>query len=216
MLIGFHFGIDVTVKATMSVISRSDGPGGKTYVPAGQVLLDDVVLGRPGELGGVGALLLGDRGVEGEQPHRRRVDGHRRVHVGQRDAVEQRPHVAEVRDGHADLADLPAGQLVVGVVAGLRRQVEGDRQAGLTLVEVAPVQRVAVARRRVAGVGAHDPRPVAHRSPRRARRSVRRSRVDLGRDHHLRADGVHLLRHGRSVRRTGRRTAAPTGCVPGT
>jgi hypothetical protein len=30
MLIGFHFGIDVTVKATMSVISRSDGPGGKT------------------------------------------------------------------------------------------------------------------------------------------------------------------------------------------
>ena len=30
MLIGFHFGTSVTVHAIMSVISRSDGPGGKT------------------------------------------------------------------------------------------------------------------------------------------------------------------------------------------
>ena len=39
--------------------------------------------------------------------------------------------------GHADLADLAARELVVGVVAGLRRQVEGDRQAGLALGQVA-------------------------------------------------------------------------------
>ena len=30
MLIGFHLGISVTVYATMSVMSRSDGAGGKT------------------------------------------------------------------------------------------------------------------------------------------------------------------------------------------
>jgi hypothetical protein len=30
MLIGFHFGTFDTVHATMSVISRSDGPGGNT------------------------------------------------------------------------------------------------------------------------------------------------------------------------------------------
>ena len=30
MLIGFHFGMSATVYATMSVISRSEGPGGKT------------------------------------------------------------------------------------------------------------------------------------------------------------------------------------------
>ncbi len=36
--------------------------------------------------------------------------------------------------GHADLADLAARELVVGVVAGLRRQVEGDRQARLALL----------------------------------------------------------------------------------
>jgi hypothetical protein len=30
MLIGFHVGISATVYATMSVMSRSDGPGAKT------------------------------------------------------------------------------------------------------------------------------------------------------------------------------------------
>ena len=33
MLTGFHFGQLVTVQAIMSVVSRSDGPGGKMYVP---------------------------------------------------------------------------------------------------------------------------------------------------------------------------------------
>ena len=63
----------------------------------------------------------------------------------QRDVGEQRAHVADVRDRDADLADLAAGQDVVGVVAGLRRQVEGDRQPGLPLGEVAPVQLVGLA-----------------------------------------------------------------------
>ena len=33
MFVGFHCGMAVTVYATMSVIRRSDGPGGNTYVP---------------------------------------------------------------------------------------------------------------------------------------------------------------------------------------
>ena len=51
-------------------------------------------------------------------------------------------HVALVRDRDADLADLAAGELVIGVIAGLGRQVERDRQAGLALLQVAPVQLV--------------------------------------------------------------------------
>ena len=51
-------------------------------------------------------------------------------------------HVAEVGDRHADLADLAAGQHVVAVVAGLGRQVEGDREAGLALGEVGAVELV--------------------------------------------------------------------------
>ena len=106
-------------------------------------------------------LLLGGDDVEREQPRRRRVDRHRRVHLVERDAVHQRVHVAVVGDRHADLADLAAGELVVGVVAGLRRQVEGDREAGLALGEVAAVQLVGLLRGRMPRVGAHHPRPVA-------------------------------------------------------
>ena len=142
----------------MSVISRSDGAGREHVGPAGEVLLDDVVLGRAGQRAHrgrlavpgarrLGGLLLGGDLVEREQPHRGRVDRHRGVHLGERDAVEERPHVADVADRHADLADLAAGQRVVRVVAGLGGQVEGDRQAGLALGEVAPVERVGWPRR---------------------------------------------------------------------
>ena len=51
-------------------------------------------------------------------------------------------HVALVADRHADLADLAAGELVVGVVARLGREVEGDREPGLALGEVAAVELV--------------------------------------------------------------------------
>ena len=85
---------------------------------------------------------LGERDVQGEQPHRRGVDRHRRVHLLERDPVEQRAHVAEVGDRHADLADLAPRQRRVGVVAGLGRQVERDRQPRLALGQVGAVQLV--------------------------------------------------------------------------
>ena len=98
---------------------------------AGEVFLDDVVLRRALRAWRVDALLLGHRDIEREQPRRRRVDRHRGVHAVERDAVEQGAHVAEMADRHADLADLALGQRMVGVVAGLGRQIEGDREAGL-------------------------------------------------------------------------------------
>jgi hypothetical protein len=36
-------------------------------------------------------------------------------------------------DRHADLADLALGLRMIAVVAGLGRQIEGDRKAGLSL-----------------------------------------------------------------------------------
>ena len=128
---------------------------------AREELLDDVVLRRALQRLLGDALILGGDDVQRQQPGGRRVDRHRRVHLVQRDAVHQRGHVAAVGDRHADLADLAARELVVGVIAGLRRQVEGHRQARLALGEVAPVQLVGRLRRRVPGVGAHHPRPVA-------------------------------------------------------
>ena len=137
------------------------GPGREGVGAAREVLLDDVVLGRAVERRALDAVLLGDRDVEAEQPGGGRVDRHRGVHLVERDAVEERVHVALVDDRDADLADLAAGERVVGVVAGLRGQVEGDREAGLALGEVAPVELVGAAGVGVARVGAHHPGAVA-------------------------------------------------------
>ena len=95
--------------------------------------------------------------VEREQPGGRGVDRHRGVHLVERDAVEERVHVALVGDRDADLADLAAGELGVGVVAGLRGQVEGDREPGLALGEVLAVELVRAPGVGVARVGAHHP-----------------------------------------------------------
>ena len=135
--------------------------GRKHVGAAREVFLDDVVLDGAGERGSRRALLVGDGDVERQQPRGRRVDRHRRVHLAERDAVEQRAHVADVRDRHADLADLAARQLVVGIVAGLRRQIEGDGEAGLPLGEVLAIELVGLGGRRVAGVGADQPGLVA-------------------------------------------------------
>ena len=107
-------------------------------------------------------VLLGDDDVERQQPRRGRVDRHRRVHLVERDAVEQRVHVALVGDRHADLADLAAGELVVGVVAGLGGQVEGDRQPRLALGRGSTrYSSLDFLRGRMARVGPHHPRAVA-------------------------------------------------------
>jgi hypothetical protein len=117
----------------------------------------NVVLHRAGELLGVGALFLGQRRVEREQPGGRGIDRHRGIHLGQRNALEQGAHVAEMRDRHADLADFAAGEAMVRVVAGLGRQIEGDRKPGLPLGQVPPVERIGRGGGGMARIGAEQP-----------------------------------------------------------
>ena len=116
----------------------------------------------PASLDDVVAVLFGQCLVHAEQPHRGGVDRHRRVHRLERELVEEHPHLAEVGHRHADLADLAPGEDVVGVVAGLRGEVEGDREAGLALRQVVAVQLVRRPRRGVTRVRAHHPRSVGH------------------------------------------------------
>jgi hypothetical protein len=66
-----------------------------------------------------------------------------------------------MRDRHADLADLALGERMIGVVAGLGRQIEGDRKAGLALGQIGAIEPVRFRGRRVAGIGAEDPGRVA-------------------------------------------------------
>src|SRR5207253_7752476 len=64
-------------------------------------------------------------------------------------------------DRDAGAADLAERARVVGVVAELRRQVEGDREAGLAALEEVAVPRVRLFGRRKAGVLPDRPRPAS-------------------------------------------------------
>ena len=80
------------------VLDQPHGRRRRKHIGAArQILLDDVVLDRAGQRRARRALLVGDRDVERHQPRRGGVDGHRRVHRGERNFVEQRAHVAEMR-----------------------------------------------------------------------------------------------------------------------
>ena len=82
----------------MSTIRRRDGSGGKMYVPRDRYSLTMSFCVVPRSVARSAALLLGVGDVQRQQPRRRGVDRHRRVHLAGRDAVEQRAHVAEVGD----------------------------------------------------------------------------------------------------------------------
>ena len=109
----------------------------------------------------LGVLLLGHDQVHREDHRGRRVDGHRRGDRAQIDAVEQRFHVGERRDVDAALADLAERQLVIGIAAHQRRQIEGDAQAGAARAQQVLVPRVGVLRRSEPGELPHRPQLAA-------------------------------------------------------
>ncbi len=108
---------------------------------------------------GVDAVLLGHQLVEEQQDGGGGVDGHRRGHLVERQAVQQQAHVGHRVDGHPDLAHLALGPGMVGVVSHLGGQVEGAREPGLagTQQELEPlIGRLGGAE---PGVLAHGPQP---------------------------------------------------------
>ena len=105
-------------------------------------LLEDVVLDGPAELLRRHALLLGGDDVERHDRQHRAVHGHRHGHLVERDAVEELAHVEDRVDRHAGHADVAGDARVVGVVAAVGGEVEGDRQPLLPGGEVAAVEGV--------------------------------------------------------------------------
>ena len=129
---------------------------------AGDVLLEHVVLDRAGQRRRIDPLLLPDQLVEEQQHGRRGVDGHRGRDLVEGDALEQPAHVGQGIDGHPDLADLARGHRVVGVVAHLGGQVEGDAEPGLAVLEQVAEAGVGLGGRPEAGVLAHRPGPARY------------------------------------------------------
>ena len=127
--------------------------------PARHVFLEDVVLDRAGQDPLIDALFPSDGDVQGQQDDGRRVDGHGRGDLAERDPGKQLFHIREGIDGHADPADLPLGQGVVRVVPHLGREVEGDAQAADALVQQVVIAPVGLGRGAKTGVLAHGPEP---------------------------------------------------------
>ena len=132
-------------------------------VAAGDVLLEDVVLGGAAQLLGRHSLLLADELVEQEQHRGGRVDGHRRRDLVEGDPVERGAHVVDRVDRHPGPSHLAQAARIVGVEAELSREIEGHRQAGRAVGEQVAVALVRLPGARVAGVLAHRPQlPPVH------------------------------------------------------
>ena len=104
------------------------------------------------------ALLLGRDDVERHDRQHRAVHRHRDRHLVERDLIEEDLHVLDRVDRHARLADVADDALVVRVVAAVRREIEGHRQALLPGGEVAAVEGVGLLGRREARVLPDRPR----------------------------------------------------------
>ena len=121
-------------------------------------LLEDVVLDRPRELLRLHPLLLGGGDVEREHREHRAVHRHADAHLVERDALEERAGVVDRVDRHPGHADVTLHARVVGVVAAVGGEVEGDREALLAGRQVAAVEGVGLLGGREAGVLADGPR----------------------------------------------------------
>ncbi len=162
-----------------------------------EVFLDDVVLDGALQLRDIRALLFGGSDIKRQKPRGGGVDRHRGVHLLERDLVEERPHIAEVADRHADLANLAARQTVIAVIAGLGRQIESHRKAGLPLGQIRTVELVRGFGGRMARIGAEKPGAIFLRV-RHIRPPLGRASNFIARQPHYRkfSGGVNSLRCG--------------------
>ena len=113
----------------------------------------------PLSFSGGDALLFGGDNVERHDRQHRAVHGHRHRHLLERNAVEENLHVENRIDGHAGLAHVARHALVVGVVAAVRRQIEGHGKPALARRQVAAVERVRLLGGGEARVLPDGPRP---------------------------------------------------------
>ena len=125
-----------------------------------QVFFHDIILRRALEGLRLYPLSLSRSNIQRQQPGRRAVNRHRGIHLAERNISKQGFHIADMTNRDADFSNLPARQGVIAVVAGLRRQVESNRQAGLAFTQIEPVEFITRLCGRVAGIGPHDPRPI--------------------------------------------------------
>ena len=103
------------------------------------------------------ALFLARDDEERQHRQHRAVHGHGHRDLVERNAVEQNAHVVDGVDGDAGHAHIARHARMIGIVAAMRGEIEGDGNALLTGGEVAPVEGVGILGRREAGILAYGP-----------------------------------------------------------
>ena len=187
----FQSGVCSAHHSNMSTMIFSAGSDGIDPRVLRHVFLEDVVLHRAAQLRDRHALPLRRGDVEAEQNRRRAVDRHRRGHLIERNAREQRFHVGQARDRDPALADLSLGARMIGVVSHQRGEVERHRQPGLPALEQEFVAPVGVLGRAEPGELAHRPEPApVHRGMDAARERIRAGGAQL----RLRTPPLQILR----------------------
>ena len=118
--------------------------GGVDVGVADHELFEDVVLDGAGKLFVLDALLLAGDDEVGKDGQDGAVHGHGDGHLVQGDAVEENVHVGHGVDGDPGLAHITDDALVVGIVAAVCGEIEGDGEPHLPCGEVAAIEGVAL------------------------------------------------------------------------
>ncbi len=112
----------------------------------------------PESCSGPGSLFLGGDDVKGQHRENRSVHGHGNGDAIQGNGVEEDFHVLDRIDGDAGLAHVGHGAGVVGIVAAMGGEIEGDGKPLLAGGDVAAIKGVALLGGGEAGVLADGPR----------------------------------------------------------
>ncbi len=152
----------------------------KDVCPPGDVLFEDVVLHSPANLRRWDPLLFPDRHIHTQQNCGGGIDRHRRGDLVQGDAVQEAFHILQRIDDDSHLAHLSMGFGRIRVVPDLGREVEGNAQAGLALLQKIAKSAIGLLRRSEAGVLPHRPEaPPVHRGLNAPREGVFPGKAEL-------------------------------------
>ena len=121
-------------------------------------LLEDIVLDGTSHFFQFGSLFQTCHDIEGEDGEYRSVHGHGDGHLVERDTIKEHLHVLFVTDAHASLTYVTYYALVVGVVATVCGQVEGNGQTFLSGSEVAAIEGIRLFGSRESGILTDGPR----------------------------------------------------------
>ena len=150
-------------------------------------LFQNVILNGPRKGRARHALLFAGHDEIGEDRDHRAIHRHRHADLVQRNPVEQDLHILNAINRHARLANIAHHARVVRVIAPVRCQIEGHRNALLPRRQRLAVKRVGFLRRREAGILPDRPRTARiHRRLHAARKGCQPGHLaHLGQARHI-------------------------------